>query len=47
MANSDRRNARIEHDKTLGRALADIIADRTGLFKRSSDDESFRGGSRK
>ncbi len=42
MANSDRQNARIEHDKALGRAMTDLLADHTELFKRFSDDESFR-----
>ena len=42
MANSDRQNARIEHDKALGLAMTDLLADHTELFKRFSDDESFR-----
>ena len=42
IANSDRQNARIEHDKALGRAMTDILSDHTELFKRFSDDESFR-----
>ena len=42
MANSDRQNARIEHDRALGRAMTDLLADHTELFKRYSDDESFR-----
>ena len=42
VANSDRQNARIEHDKALGRAMTDLLADHTDLFKKFSDDESFR-----
>ncbi len=42
MANSDEQNARIEHDKALERAMTDLLADHTDLFKLFSDDESFR-----
>ena len=42
MANSDRQNARIEHDKALEHAMTDILADHTELFKLFSDNESFR-----
>ena len=42
IANSDRQNARIEHDKALDRAMTDILSDHIELFKRFSDDESFR-----
>ena len=42
MANSDRQNARIEHDKALERAMTDLLADHTELFKQFSDNESFR-----
>ena len=42
IANSDRQNARIEHDKALGRAMTELIADHTELFKQFSDNESFR-----
>jgi type I restriction enzyme R subunit len=42
MANSDVQNARIEHDKALGRAMTDLLADHTELFKQFSDNESFR-----
>ena len=41
MANSDRQNARIEHDKALRRAMNEILADHTELFKQFSDNESF------
>ncbi len=42
MANSDRQNARIEHDKALERAMTELLADHTELFKQFSDNESFR-----
>ena len=42
MANSDKQNARIEHDKALERAITDYLADPTELFKQFSDNESFR-----
>ena len=41
-ANSDPQNARIEHDKALGRVMASLIKDDTELFKQFSDNESFR-----
>ena len=41
MANSDKENARIEHDKALERAMTEILADHTELFKQFSDNESF------
>ena len=42
MANSDQQNARIEHDKALERAMTELLADHTELFKQFSDNESFR-----
>ena len=42
IANSDRQNARIEHDKALERAMTELLADHTELFKQFSDNESFR-----
>ena len=42
IANSDRENARIEHDKALERAMTELLADHTELFKQFSDNESFR-----
>ena len=42
MSNSDRQNARVEHDKALERAMTDLLADHTELFKQFSDNESFR-----
>jgi type I restriction enzyme, R subunit len=42
MANSDRQNARIEHDKALGRVMTAILKDDTELFRQFADNESFR-----
>ena len=42
MANSDRQNARIEHDRALERAMTELLADHTELFKQFSDNASFR-----
>lgn len=39
--NSDRQNARIEHDKALGRVVTELLADHTELFKQFSDNPSF------
>ena len=41
-ANSDKQNARIEHDKALGRVMTSLLKDDTELFKQFSDNESFR-----
>ena len=41
MANSDQQNARIEHDKALERAMTELLADHTELFKQFSDNASF------
>ena len=40
--NSDKQNARIEHDKALGRVVTELLADHTELFKQFSDNASFR-----
>ena len=42
MKNSDRQNARIEHDKALERAVIELLADHTELFKQFSDNPSFK-----
>ena len=42
MANSDQQNARIEHDRALERAMTELLADHTELFKQFSDNDSFR-----
>lgn len=40
--NSDRQNARIEHDKALKRVITALFADDAQLFKQFQDNESFR-----
>ena len=40
--NSDKQNARIEHDRALGRVMTALVTDDTELFKQFSDNESFR-----
>ncbi len=40
--NSDRQNARIEHDKALSRVMTAVLRDDTELFKQFVDNESFR-----
>jgi type I restriction enzyme, R subunit len=40
--NSDKQNARIEHDKALLRVMAAVLKDDTELFKQFADNESFR-----
>jgi type I restriction enzyme R subunit len=40
--NSDKQNARIEHDKALSRVMTATVNDRTQLFKQFMDNESFR-----
>jgi type I restriction enzyme R subunit len=40
--NSDRQNARIEHDKALKRVLTSMFKDDAQLFKQFQDNESFR-----
>jgi type I restriction enzyme, R subunit len=40
--NSDEQNARIEHDKALGRVMTGMMRDDTELFKQFMDNESFR-----
>jgi type I restriction enzyme R subunit len=39
---SDKQNARIEHDKALGRVMTAVLKDDTELFKQFSDNEGFR-----
>lgn len=41
--NSDKQNARIEHDKALSRVITALLKDDTELFKQFFDNESFRG----
>ena len=40
--NSDRQNARIEHDKALMRVMISIMNDDTALFRQFVDNESFK-----
>lgn len=39
---SDRQNARIEHDKALGRVMTAMLNDDTELFRQFMDNPSFR-----
>jgi type I restriction enzyme, R subunit len=41
-ANSDKQNARIEHDKALMRVMTAVMKDDTELFKQFMDNESFK-----
>jgi type I restriction enzyme, R subunit len=40
--NSDKQNARIEHDKALERVIISLIADDTELFRQFSDNPEFK-----
>ncbi|MBI9051845.1 MAG: type I restriction endonuclease subunit R [Anaerolineaceae bacterium] len=40
--NSDKQNARIEHDRALARVITGLLQDDTELFKQFFDNESFR-----
>jgi type I restriction enzyme, R subunit len=40
--NSDKVNARIEHDKALARVMTAVLKDDTELFKQFSDNDGFR-----
>jgi type I restriction enzyme R subunit len=40
--NSDKQNARIEHDKALERVVVDLITDDTELFKEFMDNPEFK-----
>jgi type I restriction enzyme R subunit len=40
--NSDKQNARIEHDKVLARVMTAVLKDDTELFRQFSDNDSFR-----
>lgn len=42
MKNSDKQNARIEHDKALQRVMVELLSDHTELFKQFSDNQSFK-----
>ena len=40
--NSDRENARIEHDRALGRVMTSIMRDDTELFKQFADNPGLQ-----
>ena len=42
IANSDKQNARIEHDKVLGRVIVNLMRDDTQLFKQFNDNEQSK-----
>ena len=42
MKNSDKQNARIEHDRALQRVIIDLLTDHTDLFKLFSDNPAFK-----
>ena len=41
-ANSDKQNAKLEHDKVLNRVVLQMLADHTELFKQYSDNAKFK-----
>ncbi|MBS0600249.1 MAG: type I restriction endonuclease subunit R, partial [Proteobacteria bacterium] len=41
-ANSDKQNARLEHDKALNRVVLELLSDHTELFKQFSDNSDFK-----
>ena len=41
-ANSDKQNAKLEHDKALNRVVLELISDHTELFKQFSDNPGFK-----
>ena len=41
-ANSDKQNAKLEHDKALNRVVLELISDHTELFKQFSDNANFK-----
>ncbi len=40
--NNDKQNARVEHDKALGRVMTAVLKDDTQLFKNFMDNDSFK-----
>lgn len=42
MANSDKQNARLEHDKAVNRVVAGMLHDHSELFKAFTSDQAFR-----
>jgi type I restriction enzyme R subunit len=41
-ANSDKQNAKLEHDKALNRVVLELLGDHTELFKQFSDNPNFK-----
>ncbi len=42
LANSDKQNAKLEHDKALNRVVLELLSDHTELFKQFSDNPNFK-----
>jgi len=42
MENSDRQNARVEHDRALEKVIINLLSDHTELFKQFCDNPSFK-----
>ncbi|RMV32498.1 Type I restriction-modification system endonuclease [Pseudomonas savastanoi pv. phaseolicola] len=42
LANSDKQNAKMEHDKALNRVVLELLSDHTELFKQFSDNVNFK-----
>ena len=42
MQNSDKQNAKIEHEKALKRVMTAVLNDDTQLFSKFQDDPGFR-----
>ena len=42
MKHSDKQNARIEHDRVLGRVILEMLSDHTELFKQFQDNPGFK-----
>ena len=40
--NSDKQNAKLEHDRALGRVVLELLSDHTELFKQFSDNPNFK-----
>ena len=42
LANSDKQNAKLGHDKALNRVVLELLSDHTELFKQFSDNPNFK-----
>jgi type I restriction enzyme R subunit len=40
--NSDKQNARLDHERALARVMTAVLKDDTELFKQFGDNESFK-----